>query len=200
MHSFILSETLKYLYLLFSADSVISLDDFVFNAAGHPLKVQDSLVSEHSHQRLFDNREQKIQSVVASNAVLRGEVNKDPIISVTEIDSNKHALVTGKLLVNGTDYSNLNKFATNKNDSLERTLTKSSAETWNNVGITGELVVAHNEMSNNETEVFILSEKGKLKAMLETPIPPMMPEGDLLKEMVKRGTSKSAQSILDVKI
>ncbi|RZF44821.1 hypothetical protein LSTR_LSTR000773 [Laodelphax striatellus] len=35
--SYFLAETLKYLYLLFSDDSLISLDDWVFNTEGHPL-------------------------------------------------------------------------------------------------------------------------------------------------------------------
>jgi hypothetical protein len=35
--SFFMAETLKYLYLLFSDDDVISLDKFVFNTEAHPL-------------------------------------------------------------------------------------------------------------------------------------------------------------------
>ncbi|KAG2172546.1 hypothetical protein INT44_002561, partial [Umbelopsis vinacea] len=37
MESFFFAETLKYLYLLFSPDNVISLDKFVFNTEAHPL-------------------------------------------------------------------------------------------------------------------------------------------------------------------
>ncbi|CAK5284806.1 unnamed protein product, partial [Mycena citricolor] len=37
--TFFLSETLKYLYLLFSDDSVIPLDEFVFNTEAHPLPI-----------------------------------------------------------------------------------------------------------------------------------------------------------------
>eukprot|EP00795_Rhopilema_esculentum_P017835 gene17835-9540_t len=37
--SFFLAETLKYLYLLFSDDSLISLDEWVFNTEAHPLPV-----------------------------------------------------------------------------------------------------------------------------------------------------------------
>ncbi|KAF9527141.1 glycoside hydrolase [Crepidotus variabilis] len=37
METFFLSETLKYLYLLFSDDSVIPLDQYVFNTEAHPL-------------------------------------------------------------------------------------------------------------------------------------------------------------------
>ncbi|CAL1536742.1 unnamed protein product [Lymnaea stagnalis] len=45
MESFFLSETLKYLYLLFSDDPrLISLDDYVFNSEGHPFPiVKDSM-------------------------------------------------------------------------------------------------------------------------------------------------------------
>ncbi|KAL8235231.1 hypothetical protein R6Q59_021331 [Mikania micrantha] len=39
MQSFFLAETLKYLYLLFSPPSVISLDEWVFNTEAHPLKI-----------------------------------------------------------------------------------------------------------------------------------------------------------------
>lgn len=38
--SYFLAETLKYLYLLFSDDSLISLDEWVFNTEGHPLPVK----------------------------------------------------------------------------------------------------------------------------------------------------------------
>uniref|UniRef100_A0A2D4HPA9 alpha-1,2-Mannosidase n=4 Tax=Colubroidea TaxID=34989 RepID=A0A2D4HPA9_MICLE len=37
--SFFLAETLKYLYLLFSEDDVLSLKDWVFNTEAHPLPV-----------------------------------------------------------------------------------------------------------------------------------------------------------------
>ena len=37
--SFFLSETLKYLFLLFSDDIVVPLECFVFNTEGHPLPI-----------------------------------------------------------------------------------------------------------------------------------------------------------------
>jgi mannosyl-oligosaccharide alpha-1,2-mannosidase len=37
--SFFLAETLKYLYLLFSEDSLIPLDEYVFNTEAHPLRM-----------------------------------------------------------------------------------------------------------------------------------------------------------------
>lgn len=40
MQSYFLSETLKYLYLLYSDDSVISLDDYVFNTEAHPFPIK----------------------------------------------------------------------------------------------------------------------------------------------------------------
>ncbi|XP_069335707.1 mannosyl-oligosaccharide 1,2-alpha-mannosidase IC isoform X1 [Eulemur rufifrons] len=40
--SFFLAETLKYLYLLFSEDDVLSLEDWVFNTEAHPLPVSHS--------------------------------------------------------------------------------------------------------------------------------------------------------------
>ncbi|KAL8458852.1 hypothetical protein ACS0TY_036381 [Phlomoides rotata] len=39
MQSFFLAETLKYLYLLFSPSSIISLDEWVFNTEAHPIKI-----------------------------------------------------------------------------------------------------------------------------------------------------------------
>uniref|UniRef100_A0A2K5YMG5 alpha-1,2-Mannosidase n=2 Tax=Mandrillus leucophaeus TaxID=9568 RepID=A0A2K5YMG5_MANLE len=40
--SFFLAETLKYLYLLFSEDDLLSLEDWVFNTEAHPLPVNHS--------------------------------------------------------------------------------------------------------------------------------------------------------------
>ena len=40
MQSFFLAETLKYLYLLFSDDKLISLDEWVFNTEAHPLPIK----------------------------------------------------------------------------------------------------------------------------------------------------------------
>ena len=37
--SFFLAETLKYLYLLYTDDDVIPLDQYVFNTEAHPLPV-----------------------------------------------------------------------------------------------------------------------------------------------------------------
>jgi mannosyl-oligosaccharide alpha-1,2-mannosidase len=40
MESFFLAETLKYLYLLYSDDSVIPLDQYVLNTEAHPLSIR----------------------------------------------------------------------------------------------------------------------------------------------------------------
>ena len=40
--SYFLAETLKYLYLLFSNDTVLPLDRWVFNTEAHPLPVLQS--------------------------------------------------------------------------------------------------------------------------------------------------------------
>ncbi|OMH80423.1 Endoplasmic reticulum mannosyl-oligosaccharide 1,2-alpha-mannosidase [Zancudomyces culisetae] len=39
MESFFISETLKYLYLLFSSPEILSLDEYVFNTEAHPFKI-----------------------------------------------------------------------------------------------------------------------------------------------------------------
>ncbi|CBY34738.1 unnamed protein product [Oikopleura dioica] len=41
--SFLLAETLKYLFLIFSDDELISLDEFVFNTEAHPLRINPSI-------------------------------------------------------------------------------------------------------------------------------------------------------------
>ena len=41
MESFLLGETLKYLYLLFSDEHEINLDKWVFNTEAHPLPILD---------------------------------------------------------------------------------------------------------------------------------------------------------------
>lgn len=57
MQSFFLSETLKYLYLLFSPPSVISLDEWVFNTEAHPLRI----VTRDSREKKFHaDRKQKL--------------------------------------------------------------------------------------------------------------------------------------------
>merc|ERR1711915_158673 len=57
--SYFLAETLKYLFLLFSEDDVLSLDDWVFNTEAHPLPIlrgvstdKDSYVSTIRHLEL----------------------------------------------------------------------------------------------------------------------------------------------------
>ncbi|KAL8137006.1 hypothetical protein V2J09_003007 [Rumex salicifolius] len=51
MQSFFLAETLKYLYLLFSPPSLISLDEWVFNTEAHPLKIVPRLSNSDKQQQ-----------------------------------------------------------------------------------------------------------------------------------------------------
>jgi mannosyl-oligosaccharide alpha-1,2-mannosidase len=39
--SFMLAETFKYLFLLFSPNNLIPLNKYVFNTEAHPLKIQN---------------------------------------------------------------------------------------------------------------------------------------------------------------
>lgn len=48
MQSFFLAETLKYLYLLFSPPSFMSLDKWVFNTEAHPLRIITGHANEES--------------------------------------------------------------------------------------------------------------------------------------------------------
>lgn len=43
--SFFLAETLKYLYLIFSSDELISFDHWVFNTEAHPLPIKNRNVA-----------------------------------------------------------------------------------------------------------------------------------------------------------
>ena len=45
--SFFMAETLKYLYLLFSEDDVIPLEEYVFTTQGHPLSIKPRCSQEH---------------------------------------------------------------------------------------------------------------------------------------------------------
>lgn len=55
--SFFLAETLKYFYLLFSDDSVCSLNDIVFNTEAHPMSIFKEPVAEWAHLfKKFDPR------------------------------------------------------------------------------------------------------------------------------------------------
>lgn len=40
METFFLAETLKYLYLLFCQDDIVSLNDYVFNTEAHPISIR----------------------------------------------------------------------------------------------------------------------------------------------------------------
>lgn len=44
METFLMSETLKYLYLLFSDSSVMPLDEYVFNTEAHPLPIFNPII------------------------------------------------------------------------------------------------------------------------------------------------------------
>jgi mannosyl-oligosaccharide alpha-1,2-mannosidase len=46
--TFLLAETFKYLYLIFSDDDVISLDEYIFNTEAHPLKILSKEVLDNS--------------------------------------------------------------------------------------------------------------------------------------------------------
>ncbi|KAE9609876.1 hypothetical protein Lal_00006344 [Lupinus albus] len=56
MQSFFLAETLKYLYLLFSPPSIISLDEWVFNTEAHPLRI---VTRNDPHEELSVGQEEK---------------------------------------------------------------------------------------------------------------------------------------------
>jgi len=70
MESFFMAETLKYLYLLYSEDDVISLDKFVFNTEAHPFMrrpwTNDSAASIH----YVDPVQQKVFSAENSGTTM----------------------------------------------------------------------------------------------------------------------------------
>ena len=68
MQSFFLAETLKYLYLLFSPSSVISLDEWVFNTEAHPLRI----VTRHDQGVNFVGTDEQNKPNVRSRARKEG--------------------------------------------------------------------------------------------------------------------------------
>ncbi|KAI5794699.1 glycoside hydrolase [Pyronema domesticum] len=70
MESFWLAETLKYLYLLFSKDDILPLDEVVFNTEAHPLPMFD--VPPHFHKADW----RKVKEDAAAAAAAAGEVKK----------------------------------------------------------------------------------------------------------------------------
>lgn len=56
MESFWLGETLKYLYLLFSDDDLLPLDEFVLNTEAHPLPVNGADAGSASRVRAAATR------------------------------------------------------------------------------------------------------------------------------------------------
>lgn len=48
--SFVLAETLKYYYLLFSEPDLISLDEFVLNTEAHPFRIDDGASPRGAHK------------------------------------------------------------------------------------------------------------------------------------------------------
>ncbi|KAK6915150.1 Glycoside hydrolase family 47 [Dillenia turbinata] len=68
MQSFFLAETLKYLYLLFSPPSVISLDEWVFNTEAHPLRI----VARHEQEQRGGGSEGQQRSFVRSHGRKEG--------------------------------------------------------------------------------------------------------------------------------
>ncbi|XP_008223866.1 PREDICTED: mannosyl-oligosaccharide 1,2-alpha-mannosidase MNS1-like [Prunus mume] len=59
MQSFFLAETLKYLYLLFSPPSFISLDEWVFNTEAHPLRISTRHANGETYGTIGQDRLQE---------------------------------------------------------------------------------------------------------------------------------------------
>ena len=57
--SWFLAETLKYLYLLFCDDDVISLDKWVFNTEAHPLPIRGANALYREHNQSIGNNKPK---------------------------------------------------------------------------------------------------------------------------------------------
>lgn len=75
MESFFLSETLKYLYLLFSDDrDEIDLSKFVFNTEAHPLLIKDS--AEEASRHVGDGPRQPFRKRLVDDSSANIDVNK----------------------------------------------------------------------------------------------------------------------------
>ncbi|KAD2394000.1 hypothetical protein E3N88_40977 [Mikania micrantha] len=87
MQSFFLAETLKYLYLLFSPPSVISLDEWVFNTEAHPLKIVPRIASgeEHLHTFSLPRRESFPATLIPYDANYRYSIHRSYITGTRKI-------------------------------------------------------------------------------------------------------------------
>lgn len=72
--SFFLAETLKYLYLIFSDDELLSLDDWVFNTEAHPIPVLKQQHQQPQAQPLMHSQ----QMLAHSQAQLRSQLHSAP--------------------------------------------------------------------------------------------------------------------------
>ncbi|KAL5756783.1 hypothetical protein ACOSP7_021216 [Xanthoceras sorbifolium] len=72
MQSFFLAETLKYLYLLFSPPTVISLDEWVFNTEAHPLRIVS-----RSDGRKFEKSDEEPKSKIRIRGRKAGRLGGD---------------------------------------------------------------------------------------------------------------------------
>ncbi|KAL5823574.1 hypothetical protein ACOSQ4_021474 [Xanthoceras sorbifolium] len=72
MQSFFLAETLKYLYLLFSPPTVISLDEWVFNTEAHPVRIVS-----RSDGRKFEKSDEEPKSKIRIRGRKAGRLGGD---------------------------------------------------------------------------------------------------------------------------
>lgn len=173
-----LSETLKYIFLIFSEDDILSIDKFVLNTEAHPLKVQEIIPRWQLELKIYHDSK-KFEENITNN-----DSKTEEISSASQADEPKSSIES---TTTGTALSD-------EQENIPRpgvdTLQTSTA-----VGDRGraqELI--------NEEEVIKLSEKNILKSILKNTNAPMMAESELLKEMVRKGKSQDAQSYLDIRV
>lgn len=74
MHSFLIAETFKYLYLIFGPDDELPLDKWVFNTEAHPLLITPTLVETKSHPQCQATNHQSDECATTGRSILRDEL------------------------------------------------------------------------------------------------------------------------------
>ena len=82
MESFWLSETMKYVWLLFSDDDILSIDEYVFNTEAHPLPV--AKVKRHGEAAAYTKRRVALEQATAQQPVPEQQQQQDQVQPVAE--------------------------------------------------------------------------------------------------------------------
>lgn len=101
MSSFVLAETLKYLYLLFSEDNEthVDLDKFILSTEGHPLPIDLALVPSLKNNGLELVADKSTESLVEDEHDSRSSDHNLKVVPWHEKDSKKHAKLRKEAII-----------------------------------------------------------------------------------------------------